>query len=925
LLYGANALGAVAGASLSTFIMLEVFGTRLTLWIACLLNLLVAVSARAVDRGLSKAQEPPTPREATKSTAGGSDPAGAPSAASVPFVLIAAGSTGFVFLLLELVWYRMLSPLLGGSTYTFGLILAVALLGIGLGGLAYTFRGAGGPPQLSHFALSCGFEALLVAIPFALGDRLATLTLLLRGFAVVGLGGQLAAWTVTTSIVVLPAAVVAGYQFPLLIALLGRGSRQVSRHVGLAYASNTLGAILGSLAGGFVLMPLLTAPGLWKLAVWVLAVLGAGAAVLQWSATRTGGHRRQAALVIPMLTSVLALVWLHGAVGPTAVWRHSPIGAGRADHVLGDRTQNKLHQWFNERRASIAWEVDGRESSIALSISNDTSFLVTGKSDGAAVDDSATQVMGGLLGAMLHGDVRRVLVIGLGTGSTAGWLGALPSVERVDVIEIEPAIVEVARVCGPVNHGALANPKVNLIIADAREVLLTSRDRYDLIFSEPSNPYRAGIASLFTKEFYESAAARLNPDGLFIQWVQGYEIDVQSVRTVYATLATVFPSIESWRADPGDLLLISRSAEAPFDLERMGALVSQTPYREALLATWRVTTVAGVLAHFVGRPAFARAITDLAGPFAVNTDDRNLLEFGVSRSLGRPNNFDVEHLRQAASDRGEARPQLVNGQLDWQQVDDRRMLLGMASSASPRPFPLAKMSPAQQRRFEALSAWVAGNARTVVGAWGAQPRAPEGAVELMVLADAHATVGNEAAALPLVDQLRLLLPTETHAIVARLGWSLGQRDRAFEALEQAFLSYRSDPWASNMLMARSLSLALELARAERRFVEPLFVLLGEPFSVQSLTVQRSAVRFEIALLGGESQMCVQALEALEPHPIWQESFLTKRLLCYQRVGHPREPRAREDLSAFRTARGWTVATDLVPPAPAAPPASPSRR
>ncbi|MBW2453991.1 MAG: fused MFS/spermidine synthase [Deltaproteobacteria bacterium] len=914
LLYGANALGAVAGAGLSTFVLLEVFGTRFTLWIACLINLLVAVSARVVDRRLPANQPTAAPEPSAPSAAAAGDrPAAAPT--PVPFVLLAAGVTGFVFLLLELVWYRMLSPLLGGSTYTFGLILAVALLGIGLGGMAYTFRRPDAEPRLSHFASTCGLEALLVAIPFVLGDRLALLTLLLRGFSIVGLVGQLAAWTVITAIVVLPAAVVAGYQFPLLIALLGKGSRQVSRHVGLAYASNTLGAIVGSLAGGFILMPLLTAPGLWKLGVWVLALLGSGAAVLHWSARKAVAARpRRWPPGVPLLTSLMALVWLHAAWGPTAVWRHSPIGAGRADHVLRERTQNSLRRWFHHQRAAVAWEVDGRESSIALATSNDTSFVISGKSDGAAVDDSATQVMGGLLGALLHQDVDRALVIGLGTGSTAGWLGALPAVQQVDVVEIEPAIVEVARACAPVNHGVLDNRKVQLIVADAREVLLTTRERYDLIISEPSNPYRAGIASLFTREFYEAVASRLEPGGVFIQWVQAYEIDVQSVRIVYGTLATVFPSVESWRADPGDLLLISSAAAKPFDAEQVAGSITQAPYREALLGAWRVTSVEGVLAHYVAQPSFARAVADQAGAYAVNTDDRNLLEFGVTRSLGRPNDFEVERLRRLAVERGEGRPQVVKGTVDWQRVDDRYVELGMASSASPKPFALPRMPPERQRRFDAMGAWVAGKPRVVVQAWQAQPRAPESVIELMVLADAHAALGHEDETLALLDQLRPWLPVEASAITARLAMRLGQRERAFEALRKAFLAYRSNPWPSNALMGRSLALARQLARAEPRFVDPLFTLLGEPFSVESLRFGRSAVRLDIAMLGDDPQRCALALAAFEPNPLWTEDFLTKRALCYLRLGHTRAERARDDLVDYHRGQGLQVDTDLAPPA-----------
>src|SRR5438094_1029832 len=262
LLYGANTLGAVGGSLYATFLALELLGTNLTVWSASLLNLVVALAARLlVARPGAPAAAPPESPEPA--------PTGA---APVALVLVAAAVVGFAFLLMELVWYRMLAPLLGGSTFTFGLILAVALLGIGLGGAAYAFWSGNRQATRAGFALTCSLEAAAIAIPFALGDRIAVLANLLRAVGAEGFGGYVFGWTIVTTIVVFPAAVIAGIQFPLLISLLGSGRDDVGHQVGLAYAWNTAGAIAGSLAGGFGLLPLLTAPGTWRLVVILLAL-----------------------------------------------------------------------------------------------------------------------------------------------------------------------------------------------------------------------------------------------------------------------------------------------------------------------------------------------------------------------------------------------------------------------------------------------------------------------------------------------------------------------------------------------------------------------------------------------------------------------------------------------------------------------------
>ncbi|HKB81427.1 MAG TPA: fused MFS/spermidine synthase, partial [Thermoanaerobaculia bacterium] len=568
LLYGANTLGAVVGTLASTFYLLEHLGNRETLWVAALLNLFVGIVARNLQASAAVL----APAEETRAAETGAPSATAP--------LIAAFLVGFAFLLMELVWYRILAPLLGGSTFTFGLILAIALLGIGLGGTAYSFWFGEARSTNGGFALTCSFEAAAIAIPFVLGDRLAIQENFLRSLGTEGFSGFVIAWTLVTLLVVLAPAIVAGVQFPLLISLLGSGRQEIGPDVGRVYAWNTAGAIAGSLAGGFGLLPLLSAPGAWRLTIVLLALLGMAAAVF-------------ARKIVPAAIALLAIAGTF-ALGPTALWRHSGIGAGRAENPT---TINAIRDWVNGARRTMVWDVDGRESSVALIDSNDLAFIVNGKADGSARADAGTQVMGGLIGALLHPHPRRSLVIGLGTGSTAGWLGAVPSMQRVDVVELEPAVIGVARACTAVNHDVLHEANVKIHIGDAREVLLAGRDRYDIIFSEPSNPYRAGIASLFTEEFYRAARGRLNPDGIFLQWLQAYDVDNETIRTIYATICAVFPNVETWQTDVGDLLLVGTERPIVYDCDALRRRVAMEPFRSALADAWRVETVEGFLSH----------------------------------------------------------------------------------------------------------------------------------------------------------------------------------------------------------------------------------------------------------------------------------------------------------------------------------------
>jgi spermidine synthase len=876
LLYGANTLGAVTGALAATFWALERLGSRGTLFAACALNVTVALAAGLLARG-----RPSGPVPALAPAAPPTAAEGASLATPRSFVLAACGIVGFAFFLLELVWYRMLAPLVGGTVFTFGLILAVALAGIAAGGFAYAVAGRDRPATLLAFSVTCLLEAAAVATGFALGDRLALLAILLRPLGSLSFAGHVLGWSAVTAIVVLPPAVVAGYQYPLLIALLGRGREHVGRDVGWATASNTAGAVLGALAGGFGLLSLLTAPGCWRAVALLLLLLGLVAALLD---RRPGFAPRLAPAAIA--AAVLALL---GARGPTAAFRHSGIGAGRAEpRALAG--PNEAEDWLRERRREVVWEAEGRETSVALLGATGLAFAVNGKVDGHSRHDAGTQVMSGLLGALLHGRPRRALVVGLGTGSTAGWLADVPGVERVDVVELEPAVVEVARRCAPVNRDALANPRLRLFLGDAREHLLTTRERYDLVVSEPSNPYRAGIASLFSREFYHAVAARLEEGGLFLQWVQSYEVHPASIRSVYATLAAELPVVETWQTLPGDLMLVSGRTPPRHDLARLAARIREEPFRSALRNAWRTDSLEGVFARFVASPAFAERLRSTGVP--LNTDDRNALEFGFARSLGTSGLLDVETVRQAAADAGADFPALEGGTLDLVRLlHERLSVYSAAGEAPPRPKGAA---PGLVRRADAHAFWTRRSRPAALQAWRAADARPSGPNEVALVAEVLSDSGDEAA-LASIEALRGYQPAEADACLARLRLRQGLHEAALAALEAAFGAYRRDPWPSPLVMQGALDAALELAGQKPELAPRVLDSLRPEFALRLLNEVRVEEAFLIGSAGEPGEDCRRLLDPVEPHVPFTEPWLDFRFRCYSRIGDPRLAPAWDDL------------------------------
>jgi spermidine synthase len=897
LLYGSNTLGAVAGCVLANFWLLETFGTRRTLWLASGVNLVVAALAYLASRfapressekpiagAVNADAERPPPAARADDTA---DPLEAPGW----LVLIASGVVGFVFFLMELVWYRMLAPILGGTVFMFGIILAVALLGIGVGGLVY---GALAPKRVSlgAFALTCLIEAALVAFPYALGDRVATMALLLRPLGSLGFGGFVLAWTLVTSLVVFPAALLSGVQFPMLIGLLGRGRERVGIETGLAYAANTAGAIAGALAGGFGLLPALSVLGCWQLAVWMLAGLG-------FVATLFVFLRRPGAFALPgaALLAFLAVGLLIGSDGPTSVWGHSPIAVGRIPAQVTP-SPNTFRSWLHTERRSIRWAQDGVESTVALNGRTGWSFVVNGKSDGHARTDAATQVMVGLVGAVLRPETKRAMVIGLGTGSTAGWLGAIDGIERVDVAELEPAILHVADVAAPVNRDVLHNPRVHIALGDAREMLLASRETYDLIASEPSNPYRAGVASLFTQEYYRAVKNRLTEDGIFLQWVQAYNVDNRTLRSVYATLASVFPEVETWDLRVNDLLLVASKKRTRYDLAQIREQIKKEPFRSALRSAWRVVDAEGFLGHFVARSTFARAIAYVERS-TINTDDKNLIEFGFARvagdSSGDTHGGRLAEIRETARARNEHRPAELEKEVDWERVDE--------TMTAFRAYELAdltsheQMTEERRHRHFALLHFLEGRTREAAGEWRAQSRDPIGPTELAVVAESLADSADDQAN-AYIERLRALQPIEADAILGRLYMRQGRFGDAAEALRSAFEAYRTDPWPWPLIMEHALQSARELGSRSPDLVGVLRTALEQPFAVVMLDEARTDAILSFVLSRDPDATCADALAPLEPYVPWHQALLNWRARCYKLLHHAEADRAERELQRF---------------------------
>jgi spermidine synthase len=592
------------------------------------------------------------------------------------------------------------------------------------------------------------------------------------------------------------------------------------------------------------------------------------------------------------------------ATGPTAAWRHSPIGAGRVAESTIESSEAAL-SFVRDTRRGVEWEADGIESSVALHRNGGYAFTVNAKSDGHCRSDAGTQVMGGLLGALLHPSPASAMVIGLGTGSTAGWLASVPGVERVDVVELEPAMVEVARRCASVNEHALENPKLHIVRGDAREVLSVTRTRYDIVFSEPSNPYRAGVASLYTREYYRRVLERLGDGGLFLQWVQGYEIDRPTMRSVFATMASVFPHVEAWQLEEPDLLLVASRTSVVKDAGALRRRIAAEPFARALRVAWGVDDLEGVLAHFVARDSLATAIAEDSATER-NTDDRPVVEFGFARMLNRKaegsDEASVPAVRLWAHDRGEDEPEVTGGEVDWGRVGLERSELPCAYDDDPPYDAPTGASDDVRERLEFDRRWTAFEAKPALAEWDARPREPVTPIEVRYLAEAG-VLAHDPRATGWLRQLAFTRPLESLALQSQWLEDDKRYAEAAGVLEQALVGYRTDPWPARAVMWRAVRVATLLAIDDPALAPRMRELLSQPFAIEMLRDQRLWAALSVSRNIEGSQACTAVLGSLEPDTPWDEWTLRNRRDCYRATRDPRMPLAEQELSSF-LAKDW---------------------
>ena len=541
MLYGANTVGAVFGCLLAGFYLLRVFDMGTATLVAAAINVTVGLVSFSLAR-----------RAPQHTAADDSRPAMTAGAWPVYLTIALSGATA---LGAEVIWTRLLGLMIGATVYTFSIILAVFLVGIGAGSTVGSTlaRGARRPRAL------LGWSQMLLAAAVA--------------WTAYQLAHSLPYWPINPLLstspwytfqidmvrclwALLPAALLWGASFPLALAAAADVEGDPGRLVGGIYAANTGGAIVGALCSSMILVP------------WI----GTGRSQAVLIATLAGSG-------LLMLLPLLRPFRWPGALATGAAAAAALALAGTVAPVPGMLIAYGRRMMTSMGRSEVLYTGEGINSSIAITRWDDGAiqFHVSGKVEASTEPyDMRLQRMLGHLPALVHQNPKSVLIVGFGAGVTAGSFVVYPEVKRIVICEMEPLIPPTAtKYFGPQNYFVVNDPRTRVIYDDARHFVLTTTEKFDIITSDPIHPWVKGSATLYSKEYFELVKQHLNPGGVITQWVPLYESDPATVKSEIATFFDAFPNGTIWGNDISgggyDLVLMGQADPARIDVDAMQA------------------------------------------------------------------------------------------------------------------------------------------------------------------------------------------------------------------------------------------------------------------------------------------------------------------------------------------------------------------
>ncbi|MEW6304590.1 MAG: fused MFS/spermidine synthase [Verrucomicrobiota bacterium] len=615
--YSTNSLGAVFGSGVAGFFLVREYGLIIGLQLTALVNVFIGFTAVALSRSQAAQPALTTPANPTEPAPAATNPA-----ASLRTACLLVAFTGGVSMGLEVLASRCLTLIFGASLQAFAVVLMAFILGIGIGSAVIAsprFRWL--QRETTTVVLLLSAATLIALFIWRIEWWVSFYATARSGFAQSPLGytfHQILTAVMSMAVLGLPAGML-GAVLPLWIRATSDATASLAQQVGRLLTWNTVGAVIGVLLTGFVLMPKAGVRG----AFGVLALVLCAAAFLT---ARTKPSRRLMGAAFGV-TALVALALFTGG----ASWRHVLSSGvfrirepGRAQAILASRPQHvKIHFYEDAADATVTLEQGDGVSSTAQ-----YSLRINGKVDASSEGDLATQYLLGHLPILARPQSKDVFVLGFGSGITAGALLGHP-IDRLVIAENCEPVLRAAKYFEPWNRGVLTNRLTRVWNEDARTVLKLSPQTYDVIISEPSNPWMAGVGSVFSREFYELCASRLKDGGVMTQWFHVYEMHDEITELILRSFTSVFPYVEVWDPGVGDIILLG--SQKPWNTGAANfQQVLDRPVPRADFERIGLPTPRHIWARQLAsqRTAFA-----LPGPGEMQTDEVPILEYDAPRAF----------------------------------------------------------------------------------------------------------------------------------------------------------------------------------------------------------------------------------------------------------------------------------------------------
>jgi spermidine synthase len=644
-LYTCNLIGAIIGTVVAGFFLLPIFGVRLTIYTAAAINLMVGLAAILIDRldEKSPAQERAIEQaivrveEDERIDAAIKLELTTQHEGSTRFWLLCAAISGFVTISTQVAWTRVLTMIIGSSTYAFSIVVALFLLGLAAGAYSVARKKIAANLPRSIMNVEIGIAVTLLV---SIWMTNATPNLLIE----LGTRLEISSWLgllmlqmLIAALLILFPAILMGMVMPLVLVWASKAGGDSSvRQVGRSYAINTLGAIAGAFSTGFILIPKMSTRFTVLFAASLCIILAGLAYIHTRERERAGGDQDlRRSLTVGATAALIVLLFL---IAPKMKLADLSIGA--YDSLV--RVLAKSRGSVNESASvmpgpdthRLLWYKEGPTATV--SVRDDwgiRSMAVNGRTNASDRDDMPTQVILGQLPILIAPRAATGLIVGYGSGVSVGSM-LQSEIKSLECVELEPTAIEAGKYFNHVNNQPLNDPRLHVIIDDARTYLRVNATQYDMIVSEPSHPWVPGVANLFTQEFFGLGLSRLKEDGVFVQWVQIYQLSNESLRSVLATYKSVFQHVLVFRVEGAakgkDLILVG--SRQPLTLEHVGERM-QTERVMKELSRININAPADLEAWFVCDETQLAPAVDGA---IINTDDNMRVENRAPREAFLP-------------------------------------------------------------------------------------------------------------------------------------------------------------------------------------------------------------------------------------------------------------------------------------------------